>query len=157
MRKSRATKAKRLGACALCGDRTHGVRVCLECAKRTDLLPDEPAVAPTPSSLTESIAAASVTGPATNIIAGFAVALECTALPTFTIGAAIIVSHILAAGTWLFLRLARPPIEGYILGNYYILACVISLGGLIGPPLLRVDVFAALSLLSVPAFEDVGL
>src|SRR5213083_1591762 len=33
----------------------------------------------------KSIAAASVTGPATNIIAGFAVALECTALPTFTI------------------------------------------------------------------------
>src|SRR3989454_286219 len=30
----------------------------------------------------KSIAAASVTGPATNIIAGFAVALECTALPT---------------------------------------------------------------------------
>src|SRR5437016_11659745 len=38
----------------------------------------------------KSIAAASVTGPATNIIAGFAVALECTALPTFTISAAII-------------------------------------------------------------------
>src|SRR5881396_455064 len=35
----------------------------------------------------KSIAAASVTGPATNIIAGFAVALECTALPTFTISA----------------------------------------------------------------------
>src|SRR5438093_10008174 len=33
----------------------------------------------------KTIAAASVTGPATNIIAGFAVALECTALPTFTI------------------------------------------------------------------------
>src|SRR3989449_10928429 len=30
----------------------------------------------------QSIAAASVTGPATNIIAGFAVAMECTALPT---------------------------------------------------------------------------
>src|SRR6266581_1108060 len=42
----------------------------------------------------KSIAAASVTGPATNIIAGFAVALECTALPTFTIGGAIIeMSH----------------------------------------------------------------
>ncbi|HXI03252.1 MAG TPA: sodium-translocating pyrophosphatase [Candidatus Saccharimonadales bacterium] len=40
-----------------------------------------------------SIAAASVTGPATNIIAGFAVALECTALPTVTIGAAIIASY----------------------------------------------------------------
>src|SRR2546426_10920366 len=41
----------------------------------------------------KSIAAASVTGPATNIIAGFAVALECTALPTFTISAAIIASR----------------------------------------------------------------
>jgi len=41
----------------------------------------------------KSIAAASVTGPATNIIAGFAVALECTALPTFAIGAAIIASY----------------------------------------------------------------
>ncbi len=40
-----------------------------------------------------SIASASVTGPATNIIAGFAVALECTALPTFTISAAIISSY----------------------------------------------------------------
>src|SRR5207237_7718868 len=41
----------------------------------------------------KSIAAASVTGPATNILAGFAVALECTALPTFTISAAIITSY----------------------------------------------------------------
>ena len=41
----------------------------------------------------KSIAAASVTGPATNIIAGFAVALECTALPTFAIGTAIIASY----------------------------------------------------------------
>ena len=40
-----------------------------------------------------TIASASVTGPATNIIAGFAVALECTALPTFTISAAIIASY----------------------------------------------------------------
>src|SRR5207245_11812503 len=41
----------------------------------------------------QSIAAASVTGPATNIIAGFAVALECTALPTFAIGVATIGSY----------------------------------------------------------------
>src|SRR5437773_2065388 len=47
------------------------------------------------------IAAASVTGPATNIIAGFAVALECTALPTFTIGAAIIASYKLGASSGL--------------------------------------------------------
>ncbi|HYK82808.1 MAG TPA: sodium-translocating pyrophosphatase [Gemmatimonadales bacterium] len=45
----------------------------------------------------KSIAAASVTGPATNIIAGFAVALECTALPTFAIGTAIIASYRLGA------------------------------------------------------------
>ena len=44
-----------------------------------------------------SIAAASVTGPATNIIAGFAVAMECTAMPTFVIGAAIIASYRLGA------------------------------------------------------------
>ncbi len=49
----------------------------------------------------KSIAAASVTGPATNIIAGFAVALECTALPTFTIGAAIISSYRLGASSGL--------------------------------------------------------
>jgi K(+)-stimulated pyrophosphate-energized sodium pump len=49
----------------------------------------------------KSIAAASVTGPATNIIAGFAVALECTALPTFTIGAAIIGSYRLGASSGL--------------------------------------------------------
>jgi len=49
----------------------------------------------------KSIAAASVTGPATNIIAGFAVALECTALPTFTIGAAIIASYKLGASSGL--------------------------------------------------------
>jgi len=49
----------------------------------------------------KSIAAASVTGPATNIIAGFAVALECTALPTFTIGAAIIASYRLGASSGL--------------------------------------------------------
>jgi K(+)-stimulated pyrophosphate-energized sodium pump len=49
----------------------------------------------------KSIAAASVTGPATNIIAGFSVALECTALPTFTIGAAIISSYHLGASSGL--------------------------------------------------------
>jgi K(+)-stimulated pyrophosphate-energized sodium pump len=49
----------------------------------------------------KSIAAASVTGPATNIIAGFAVALECTALPTFTIGAAIIASYKIGASSGL--------------------------------------------------------
>ncbi|MGH7548066.1 MAG: sodium-translocating pyrophosphatase [Gemmatimonadales bacterium] len=48
-----------------------------------------------------SIAAASVTGPATNIIAGFAVALECTALPTFTIAIAIIASYKLGASSGL--------------------------------------------------------
>src|SRR5947207_13318774 len=47
----------------------------------------------------KSIAAASVTGPATNIIAGFAVALECTALPTFTISVAIIASYQLGASS----------------------------------------------------------
>lgn len=41
----------------------------------------------------QSIANASVTGAATNIIAGLAVAFECTALPAFTIGAAIISSY----------------------------------------------------------------
>ena len=49
----------------------------------------------------KSIAAASVTGPATNIIAGFAVALECTALPTFAIGVAIIASYKLGASSGL--------------------------------------------------------
>src|SRR2546425_12341018 len=49
----------------------------------------------------KSIAAASVTGPATNIIAGLAVALECTALPTFTISTAIIASYKLGASSGL--------------------------------------------------------
>ena len=41
----------------------------------------------------KTIAAASVTGPATNIISGFAVAMECTALPAFVIGLAIVASY----------------------------------------------------------------
>jgi len=40
----------------------------------------------------KSIAKASLTGPATNIITGFAVALECTALPVLAISAALILS-----------------------------------------------------------------
>ncbi|MGD0483906.1 MAG: sodium-translocating pyrophosphatase [Gemmatimonadales bacterium] len=43
----------------------------------------------------KSIAAASVTGPATNIIAGFAVAMECVALPTVAISTAILSSYYL--------------------------------------------------------------
>jgi len=42
---------------------------------------------------TRSIAEASVTGAATNVIAGLAVALECTAVPALTIGAAILGSY----------------------------------------------------------------
>jgi len=40
-----------------------------------------------------SIAEASRTGPATNIITGYAVALECTALPVLTISAALLLSY----------------------------------------------------------------
>lgn len=43
----------------------------------------------------KSIAEASQTGPATNIIAGIAVGLECTALPVLTISAAILTSYYL--------------------------------------------------------------
>jgi K(+)-stimulated pyrophosphate-energized sodium pump len=41
----------------------------------------------------QSIARSSLTGSATNIITGFAVALECTALPVLTICAALLVSY----------------------------------------------------------------
>jgi K(+)-stimulated pyrophosphate-energized sodium pump len=40
-----------------------------------------------------SIAQASITGPATNIITGFAVALECTAIPVVVISGALLVSY----------------------------------------------------------------
>jgi K(+)-stimulated pyrophosphate-energized sodium pump len=43
----------------------------------------------------KTIAEASKTGPATNIIAGVAVGLECTAIPVFVISAAIIASYYL--------------------------------------------------------------
>ncbi len=45
-----------------------------------------------------SIAESSQTGPATNIITGFAVALECTALPTLVISAALVFSYY--CGVW---------------------------------------------------------
>jgi len=41
----------------------------------------------------KSIAQSSLTGPATNIITGFAVALECTAIPVLTISGALLVSY----------------------------------------------------------------
>ena len=41
----------------------------------------------------QSIAQASKTGPATNIITGFAVALECTAVPVLVISSALLVSY----------------------------------------------------------------
>ncbi len=49
----------------------------------------------------KSIAEASVTGPATNIIAGMAVGFECTAIPAIVIGAAIISSYYLGANSGL--------------------------------------------------------
>ncbi|HBC45538.1 MAG TPA: sodium-translocating pyrophosphatase, partial [candidate division Zixibacteria bacterium] len=42
-----------------------------------------------------TIAEASVTGPATNIISGFSVALECTALPVLVMGGALLSSYFL--------------------------------------------------------------
>ncbi len=47
----------------------------------------------------KTIATASQTGPATNIITGFSVALECTAMPVVVIGAAIIASYYLGQGS----------------------------------------------------------
>jgi len=49
----------------------------------------------------KEIATASQTGPATNIIAGFAVALECTALPVLAISVAIIGSYYLGLSSGL--------------------------------------------------------
>jgi K(+)-stimulated pyrophosphate-energized sodium pump len=46
----------------------------------------------------QHIARSSVTGHATNIISGFAVALECTALPIIAIGASLIISY--TFGVW---------------------------------------------------------
>src|SRR5262245_6473456 len=49
----------------------------------------------------KEIAEASQTGPATNIITGISVGLECTALPTITISAAILTSYYLGASSGL--------------------------------------------------------
>ncbi len=49
----------------------------------------------------KEIAAASVTGPATNIIAGIAIGFECTALPIIVIGIAIVSSYYLGASSGL--------------------------------------------------------
>src|SRR2546426_1027920 len=49
----------------------------------------------------QSIAAPAGTRPAPKLIAGFAVALECTALPTFAIGVAIIASYRIGASSGL--------------------------------------------------------
>ncbi|HVE59885.1 MAG TPA: sodium-translocating pyrophosphatase [Pyrinomonadaceae bacterium] len=49
----------------------------------------------------QSIADASVTGPATNIISGIAVGLECVAMPVIVIGVALITSYLLGEASGL--------------------------------------------------------
>jgi H(+)-translocating pyrophosphatase len=49
----------------------------------------------------KTIAQASVTGPATNIISGMSVAFECTALPTLVMGAALLASYFLGRSSGL--------------------------------------------------------
>jgi len=49
----------------------------------------------------KGIAEASKTGPATNIIAGFSVGLECTALPTLVMGAALLAAYYLGRSSGL--------------------------------------------------------
>ncbi|HWR83743.1 MAG TPA: sodium-translocating pyrophosphatase, partial [Candidatus Deferrimicrobium sp.] len=49
----------------------------------------------------KTIAEASKTGPATNIIAGLSVAFECTALPTLTMGAALLAAYYLGRSSGL--------------------------------------------------------
>ncbi|MBI3078174.1 MAG: sodium-translocating pyrophosphatase, partial [Deltaproteobacteria bacterium] len=61
----------------------------------------------------KSIAEASQTGPATNVITGIAVALECTALPVVVISAAIILSYY--CGIWSGLQDA----QGNLIGGLY--------------------------------------
>jgi K(+)-stimulated pyrophosphate-energized sodium pump len=60
-----------------------------------------------------SIAESSQTGPATNIITGFAVGLECTALPTVIISAALILSYY--CGIWSGVTNA----QGHPIGGLY--------------------------------------
>jgi K(+)-stimulated pyrophosphate-energized sodium pump len=60
----------------------------------------------------KDIARASETGPATNILSGFSVGLEATAVPALVVGAAIIVSFKLGD-----LALPAPPIPGT--GGFY--------------------------------------
>jgi len=49
----------------------------------------------------QTIAQASTTGPATNIIAGFGVGLECVWMPTLVMGAALLISYYLGASSGL--------------------------------------------------------
>jgi K(+)-stimulated pyrophosphate-energized sodium pump len=60
-----------------------------------------------------SIAESSQTGPATNIITGFAVGLECTALPTLVISAALLFSYY--CGVWSGVTDA----QGHAIGGLY--------------------------------------
>ncbi len=59
----------------------------------------------------KTIAEASVTGPATNIISGFAVALECTALPVLVMGAALLASYFLGRSSGI-LDINGQPVGG---------------------------------------------
>jgi K(+)-stimulated pyrophosphate-energized sodium pump len=66
------------------------------------------------------IAEASQTGPATNIITGFAVGLECTVLAIIAIAAAILIAAKVAGG----MALVSRPLACWRLRGYHVRRCL---------------------------------
>mgnify|MGYP005846790487 CR=1 FL=1 len=87
----------------------------------------------------KEIARSSQTGPATNIITGFSVALECTALPTILLGAALVASYMAGRASGL-----TDP-SGNLIGGLY--GTAIATMGMLAPCayILAMDTFGPIT------------
>ncbi|MBI4589764.1 MAG: hypothetical protein HY725_13080 [Candidatus Rokubacteria bacterium] len=67
----------------------------------------------------------------------------------------LILSQFITLGGWLYARLFLPPIEGFMVGNYFVVAQLMVFAGLMGARALQLNVLLPLCFIALPFIYNV--